>query len=188
VRRWLIIGLIGGTVAYVAGRRAANAILGGDKREPAPGARTYVLESQHAVKAPLAEVFLFFEAPENLAKLTPPSMGFRILRIENLPMRAGTQIEYEIRPFGVPQRWETEIVEYEPGRRFVDLQTRGPYRYWRHEHSFDEIDGVTVMNDRVEYQLPLGPIGRLANALVVRRELQRIFDYREQAIDEIFGG
>ncbi len=103
-------------------------------------------------------------------------MGFEITRLENLPMQCGTTIRYRIRPFGVPQRWTTEIVEYRPDREFVDVQTKGPYRYWRHRHTFEDVDGGTLMRDRVEYQMPLGPLGRLAHFLFVGGTLRGIFD------------
>jgi ligand-binding SRPBCC domain-containing protein len=82
--------------------------------------------------------------------------------------------------------WLTEISEWAPPERFVDEQLRGPYRYWHHTHEFQEVSGGTSMRDVVEYELPLGPLGRLAHAALVRRTLQRIFDYRRQAVDAAF--
>jgi ligand-binding SRPBCC domain-containing protein len=148
--------------------------------------KRYVLEKRMLIERPVDEVFAFFEDPHNLAKITPPEMGFRITKIEGLPVRAGTRIEYRIRILGVPQRWVAEIAEYEPGRRFVDVQIAGPYRSWRHEHTFEPLDGYTVMSDRVEYELPFGLAGRVAQAAVVSRQLQRIFDYRTRVIEELF--
>jgi len=156
--------------------------------------RRYVLERRALIELPVDEVFAFFEDPHNLAKITPPEMGFEITKIDGLPVRAGTRIEYRIRILGVPsfgklrmsQRWVAEIAEYEAGRRFVDVQAKGPYRYWRHEHAFEPLDGYTVMSDRVEYELPFGLAGRVAHAAIVSRQLQRIFDYRTKVIDRIF--
>ena len=147
--------------------------------------RRYRLHRQQLIERPIDEVFAFFEDPQNLAKITPPEMGFEIKSVEGLPVRAGTRIEYVVRIFGMPQRWVAEIVEHEPGRRFVDVQARGPYRYWRHEHAFEPLDVYTVMTDQVEYELPLGLAGRIANTLVAR-QLQRIFDYRTNVIDKLF--
>jgi ligand-binding SRPBCC domain-containing protein len=147
--------------------------------------RRYTLYRQQLIARPVDDVFRFFEDPHNLAKITPPELGFEIINIDGLPVRAGTRIEYVIRVFGLPQRWVAEIAEYEPGLRFVDVQAKGPYRYWRHEHAFEPVDRYTVMTDQVEYELPFGLAGRVANTFVAR-QLQRIFDYRTGAIDRIF--
>jgi ligand-binding SRPBCC domain-containing protein len=148
--------------------------------------RRYTLYRQQLIARPVDEVFAFFENPHNLSKITPPEMGFEITNIEGLPVRAGTRIEYRIRVLGMPQRWVADIVEYEPGVRFIDVQAKGPYRYWRHEHAFEPLDRYTVMTDQVEYELPFGVAGRVANTFVAR-QLRRIFDYRTGAIDRLFG-
>ena len=148
--------------------------------------RRYVLERRVLIERPADEVFAFFEDPADLAKITPPEMGFELVKIEGLPVRAGTRMEYRIRILGVPQRWVAEIAEHEAGRRFVDVQVHGPYRCWRHEHAFVPLDGNTVMSDRVEYELPFGLAGRIAQTAVVSRQLQRIFDYRAQVIEKMF--
>ena len=147
--------------------------------------RRYRLHRQQLIERPIDEVFAFFEDPHNLARITPPEMGFEVKSVEGLPVHAGTRIEYVVRIFGMPQRWVAEIAEYEPGRRFVDVQAKGPYRYWRHEHAFEPLDVYTVMTDQVEYELPFGLAGQIANTVVASR-LQRIFDYRTLAIDKIF--
>jgi len=147
--------------------------------------RRYTLQRQQLIERPIDEVFAFFEDPRNLAKITPPEMGFEIKDIQGLPVGVGTRIEYVIRIFGLSRRWVAEIIQHEPGRCFVDVQAKGPYRYWRHEHSFEPLDVYTVMTDQVEYELPFGLVGQVAHA-VVARQLQRIFAYRTEIIDEIF--
>jgi ligand-binding SRPBCC domain-containing protein len=97
-------------------------------------------------------------------------------------MGAGALIEYRLTLHALPLRWLTRIEAWEPGRRFADRQVRGPYRLWHHTHTFDAHERGTVMRDVVRYALPLGPIGRLARAVVVRRDLDRIFDYRRDAV------
>lgn len=178
----------GAGAALLAAGRLVRGALSADRSERSPRSHTYVLERSELVAAPRDHVFGFFQEPANLAKITPPGMGFEIVDVQNMPMQRGTKIEYQIRVFGAPQRWSTEIVEYEPTRRFVDLQTRGPYRYWRHEHTFEDADGHTLVRDRVEYQMPFGPLGRLANRAAVARQLRRIFDYRTSVISGLFGG
>ena len=180
--------MAGATVGFaVASRRVADLIAGGTKELPSATAHTYVLEREQLVPAPLDDVFDFFAEPANLAQLTPPQLGFRIIEVAGLPMRAGTTIEYTVRPLGFPQRWLARIEEYEPGRRFVDMQLSGPYRYWRHEHTFEPRDGGTLVRDHIEYQLPFGPLGRVANALAVARQLRAIFDYRRDVIERMYG-
>jgi hypothetical protein len=148
--------------------------------------RRYVLERSQFVEAPLAEVFGFFSDPRNLAKLSPPWLGFEIIDVDDGPVRPGFRIEYRVRPLGMPQRWVTRIIEVEPATRFVDVQEGGPYKYWRHEHTFADAGSGTIIADRVEYSLPLGVAGSAAHALVVSRQLRNIFEFRRTAVDELF--
>ena len=97
-------------------------------------------------------------------------------------MRAGALIEYRLRLHRLPIRWLTRIETWQPGRCFEDLQLRGPYRFWHHTHIFEPHDAGTSMRDVVRYALPLGALGRLARAAVVRRDLDRIFDFRREAV------
>jgi ligand-binding SRPBCC domain-containing protein len=130
-----------------------------------------------------SQVFPFFGDAANLERITPPWLRFRVITPRPIEMGAGTLIEYRLRLHGVPLRWLTRIDAWEPPHRFVDRQLRGPYRGWRHEHTFppDGPDG-TLMRDRVEYSLPLGPLGWLADAVLVRRDLARIFDHRADSV------
>ena len=102
-------------------------------------------------------------------------------------MCAGTLIEYRLRLHGIPLRWVSRITVWEPGRRFVDRQLRGPYRLWEHLHEVFPHPEGTLSRDRVDYSLPLGPLGVVANHLVVRRDLERIFDFRHEAIARLLG-
>jgi ligand-binding SRPBCC domain-containing protein len=98
-------------------------------------------------------------------------------------MRAGALIEYRLRLHGIALRWLTEITVWEPPYRFVDEQRRGPYRTWIHEHTFTEIEGGCEMRDFVRYDTPGG---WLANRLLVRRQVRRIFEYRAQKLLGLF--
>ncbi|HKU37653.1 MAG TPA: SRPBCC family protein [Polyangiales bacterium] len=142
----------------------------------------YTLDRSQLVPRPLSEVFAFFANPSNLQELTPPFLGFRILTPAPIEMREGTLIDYRLSVRGIPLRWCTLIERFEPQRSFVDVQLRGPYRHWRHTHEFFEVNGGTEVRDRVEYALPLGPLGRVVHAAVVRRDVERIFDYRREVI------
>jgi ligand-binding SRPBCC domain-containing protein len=147
----------------------------------------YVLEREQQVPRPRAEVFPFFADASNLERITPPALRFRILSPTPIEMRAGAIIDYQLRLAGVPFRWRTVIETWEPPHRFVDIQERGPYRLWRHTHTFDESpDGGTLMRDRVEYELPLGPLGKLAHAIAVKRQLAGIFAFRNRVVAEMW--
>jgi hypothetical protein len=155
--------------------------------KPPPRRPPYLLERTQVVPRPLAEVFPFFADAANLERITPASLRFEILTPLPIEMEAGALIDYRIRIHGLPRRWRTRIEVYEPGRRFVDVQLRGPYKLWRHLHEFEEVPGGTRITDRVEYELPFGPLGRLVHALLVRRMLEGIFDHRRRVLEELFG-
>jgi ligand-binding SRPBCC domain-containing protein len=130
------------------------------------------------------EVFPFFADAHNLNRITPPWLRFRIVTPGEITMAPGTIIEYRLRLRGVPIRWRTRITEWQPPHRFVDEQVSGPYRRWRHEHSFEPDPHGTRARDRVEYDVAGG---RIVDRLVVRDDLRRIFDYRAEQLEAIFG-
>jgi ligand-binding SRPBCC domain-containing protein len=148
-------------------------------------AHTYRLERSQFIPRPRDEVFAFFSDAGNLESITPGLLHFHILTPRPIAIRAGTLIEYRLALFGVPFRWRSRIESFDPPRKFSDVQDRGSFKLWRHTHEFNEQDGGTLMVDRVEYQLPLGPLGWIANSLVVRRQLAEIFDYRHRAIERL---
>ncbi len=144
------------------------------------------LVASQFIPRPLDEVFAFFATPDNLRRLTPSGMRFEFLS-DDRRMRSGLRIDYRLRPLaGIPVGWQTLIDAYDPPHGFHDVQARGPYRTWDHQHSFEAVHGGTVVRDEVTYTLPLGPLGRVAHRLVVRGELQKIFRHRARVIDAIF--
>ena len=146
----------------------------------------HVLERVQLVPRPRREVFAFFADAHNLERITPPTLRFRILTPDPIELRAGALIDYRLSLFGVPFGWRTLIEVFEPDVRFVDVQLAGPYRRWHHTHLFEDAPGGTLMRDRVEYQLPLWPLGDLAHAVLVRRQLAAIFDHRREVIARLF--
>ncbi len=144
--------------------------------------KRFLLEREQVVRRPLGEVFAFFAEARNLEAITPPWLRFEVLTPEPIEMAKGTRIEYRLRLHRIPLRWVSRIAVWEPGRRFVDRQERGPYRLWEHLHEVVPHPEGTLSRDRVEYALPLGPLGTIANRLVVRRDLERIFDFRREAV------
>jgi uncharacterized protein YbjT (DUF2867 family)/ligand-binding SRPBCC domain-containing protein len=144
------------------------------------------LRTSQLVPRPIDEVFAFFAKPDNLARITPPAMGFERLS-DDTDMRAGLEIDYRIRPLlGIPMRWRTRIDSYEPPVAFSDVQLRGPYGRWEHRHTFRSVAGGTLVEDHVTYELPLGPLGAIAHRLVVRAQLLDIFRHRARTIAAIF--
>ncbi|MBI5706124.1 MAG: SRPBCC family protein [Armatimonadetes bacterium] len=150
--------------------------------------RVRTLSREIVVPARLEEVFEFFSNAENLEKLTPASLRFEILTPIPIDMKPGALIEYRLRLIGVPFRWLTEITAWEPGVRFVDVQRAGPYLLWEHEHFFEAIEGGTVIRDCLRFAVPGGLIEPLITHLFVRRQVERIFDYRERQVLAILGG
>lgn len=141
------------------------------------------MERQQRIDLPIEATFAFYGDARNLEPLTPPWLHFRVLTPKPIEMGAGTLLDYRLRLHRVPIRWQTKIEVWEPPRRFVDVQLRGPYSLWEHTHTFEE-DGpeATITTDRVRYSIPFGPLGELAERLFVRRDLKRIFDYRGDAV------
>ncbi|MEJ2025491.1 MAG: SRPBCC family protein [Deltaproteobacteria bacterium] len=142
---------------------------------------------QTLVKGNHEEVWKFFSTPLNLSRITPPDMGFKI-KTELLPedIHEGLLIKYIVRPaYRIPTTWVTKIASVSEGEYFVDTQIKGPYKHWEHSHVFERTDGGVLMTDHVVYELPGGPIGKVADGWVSKR-LDFIFDFREKAIQEIF--
>jgi ligand-binding SRPBCC domain-containing protein len=132
-------------------------------------------------------VWAFFADPRNLEAITPDFLRFHVETPRPIATASGTLIDYRLSLGGVPFRWRSRIEEVVPGASFVDVQLRGPYRRWRHLHTFADAPGGTRVGDRVEYELPLGPLGDLAHAAFVERALRRIFDHRAERVALLLG-
>lgn len=135
----------------------------------------------------MAEVFSFFCEARNLDRITPPWLHFQVLSQTDRELRKGTRIDYKLAWHGLPLAWASRIEEWLPPTRFIDLQVEGPYHYWHHTHSFEALDGGTLMCDTVRYAVPFGWLGDFCIGCLVRRDVERIFDYRTQKIADIFG-
>jgi ligand-binding SRPBCC domain-containing protein len=144
----------------------------------------YQLERRQIVAMSLTECWRFFSDPRKLEKLTPRALNFTIKSALPPEVHPGLMIEYTVSPLlGVPLTWLTEIVHVDPPSRFVDEQRVGPYRIWHHEHSFSAVtEGKTEVRDLVTYVPPLGPLGALLNRLIIRWQLEQIFDYRREQL------
>jgi ligand-binding SRPBCC domain-containing protein len=143
------------------------------------------LETGQLLSVNRCELFTFFSDAHGLEELTPPWLKFSVLSPAPTQIEAGTLIDYRLRIHGLPLRWQSRITVWEPPLRFVDEQIRGPYRRWHHEHAFEEVEGGTLCRDVVDYAVPGG---WLIHELLVRRDLLRIFRFRQQKLERRFGG
>lgn len=150
---------------------------------------TYSLKTVQRIPVSLDEAWAFFSNPANLQRITPPDMGFKIISSHHGDkMYPGQIIEYTVRPIlGIPAYWMTEITHVKDRTYFIDEQRFGPYSLWHHQHHFKEIPGGVEMIDIVHYRIPLGILGQIANWLFVRGQLNKIFQYRVKAVDDLFG-
>lgn len=142
---------------------------------------THHLSARLDLPLPVEQVFAFFGEAANLERITPPELRFRILTPDPIVMAPGALIDYQLQLLGVRFKWRTEITEWDPPHRFVDVQLAGPYSEWVHTHRFMATDGGTTILDDVRYRLPLSPLGDLAYP-IVRIQLARIFSYRSSAV------
>lgn len=149
-------------------------------------ARTFQLIREQWLPKPIEETFAFFSRPENLEEITPPWLGFHILQADK-ELQAGSVINYKLRIRGLPMRWSSEIALWEPPYRFVDNQLSGPYKLWHHEHTFTSEHGGTRIGDHVDYALPFGLLGEIVHTLIVRRDVETIFKFRQQRLEELLG-
>ena len=150
---------------------------------------TNILRREQRLPGSPEEVFAFFADARNLEALTPPLLHFRVVTPGPIMMGAGALIRYRLRVHGVPVSWLTEITAWDPPHRFVDEQLKGPYALWHHTHTFEPTsDGATLMCDVVRYRVGFGPLGALATRLVVRRDVEAIFDFRAERIPALLAG
>lgn len=149
----------------------------------------YQIKTTQKIPATLEEVWDFISSPGNLKHITPEHMGFEVTSRE-IPekMYPGMIISYKVSPFaGIRMTWVTEITHVKEKEYFVDEQRIGPYKMWHHEHKIEAIESGVLMTDIVSYQPPFGFVGAIANSLVIKRQLENIFDFRFKALEKIFG-
>ena len=139
-----------------------------------------VFQTEMLVDVAIDKVFEFFSDPANLEELTPPWLNFKIISPQPLSVGLGAIIDYKLRVHRIPIRWQSEITEWDPPRFFVDVQKKGPYRHWEHTHEFQPSGGATLVRDTVRYNSPGGSI---VDKLFVRRDIERIFSYRQHKLN-----
>lgn len=148
------------------------------------GEEVYV--SYQYFSKPLEEVFTFFSQAENLERITPEFLNFKIETPTPIKIEEGTLIEYSLKLHGVPFSWQTKIEKWNPPYEFVDQQIKGPYALWHHTHTFEKLNGGTLMKDEVRFKLPMGFLGWLGGRWLVKKEVERIFTYRKDVMFKLY--
>lgn len=150
--------------------------------------KLYQLNAKQALPITKKEAWDFLSDPKNLKVITPEHMDFNILSGADRPMFQGQIIQYIVKPFpGYSTKWVTEITHIKEGEYFVDEQRFGPYALWHHKHFIKEIKGGVEMEDIIDYKIPFGVLGQIVQPLVVKKQLQQIFRYRETKLNALFG-
>jgi ligand-binding SRPBCC domain-containing protein len=147
----------------------------------------YQLTDSFVVKSDLQATWDFFSRAENLPRITPDWMRFEIRTPTPIAIAQDSILDYTIRWMGIPIKWRTRIIDWSPPRQFIDLQLRGPYALWHHQHTFSAGEDGTVCTDQVLYRVPVPIIGRVLNGLMVQKQLVGIFEYRRKVIAKELG-
>lgn len=149
----------------------------------------YQLIKTQKLPASVHDIWEFISSPANLKEITPEHMGFTVTSTTSIDkMYPGMIITYKVSPlFGIKLDWMTEITHVRELEYFVDEQRIGPYKLWHHQHKIEAIEGGVLMTDIVTYEPPLGFLGAIANTLMIKKQLQQIFDYRTIALEKRFG-
>ncbi|QAA80899.1 hypothetical protein EI546_03770 [Aequorivita sp. H23M31] len=148
----------------------------------------YQLHTAQQLNCDLDTAWNFFSSPFNLSKITPKEMNFVVKsEIKEDEIYEGMEIAYTVSPvLNIPMKWKTIITEVSYKKSFTDFQKKGPYKYWNHQHVFRPNEGGVLMMDTVDYELPLGFLGRIAHKIFVKKKLNSIFDYRYKVLEERF--
>ena len=151
--------------------------------------KVHQLKSIQKLPVSLEEAWEFFSNPANLLTITPPFLNLKVTnQVHGDRMYPGQIVTYKVKPLlGIPLFWMTEITHVEHLKLFVDEQRTGPYKIWHHQHHFKAIEGGVEMTDIVHYAIPFGPLGSLAHALTVKKQLEKIFTFRYEKVIELFG-
>lgn len=148
----------------------------------------YRLYREQQLYCDIDTAWRFFSSPMNLSEITPKDIAFTVLsEDQDQPIFEGMLINYSVSPLlGIPLKWQTKIIQVEHQKSFTDFQQKGPYKYWKHFHEFIPNEKGILMKDTVEYELPFGVLGNIVHSLLVKKKLNKIFDYRHQVLKQLF--
>jgi len=147
----------------------------------------YRLYREQQLNCTIETAWEFFSSPHNLSQITPQSMNFVVLSESSEAISEGMEIDYTVSPvLGIPMKWKTVISQVEDYKSFTDFQKEGPYKHWNHFHEFIPNDHGVLMKDTVDYELPMGFLGKMAHQLFVKEKLKNIFDFRYRVLHQRF--
>jgi ligand-binding SRPBCC domain-containing protein len=153
-----------------------------------PDDQIYRLRTSQVVCMPPDDAFKFFVDPRKLYMIIPDWLNFTVINVKTRKdTLADAEFRYKVRWLGLRFNWHSRIIEYNPPDSFIDIQVKGPYKHWRHIHTFEKIPEGTMMRDEIIYEIPLGPMGALLHKLVIRRQLEEIFKFRAMSICKLPG-
>jgi ligand-binding SRPBCC domain-containing protein len=149
--------------------------------------KIFTIKAKQAITISIDEAWNFFSNPNNLPKITPPWLNLKVTSELPDKMYEGMIITYKVYPFlGITSNWVTEITTVKEKTFFIDEQRFGPYKFWHHQHHFKEIDEGVEMKDIVSYALPLDPLSRLLNNILVEKKVEEIFSFRKGLLEDLF--
>ena len=142
-----------------------------------------------ACPLPRNAVYDWHAQPDALTRLTPPWENARVVEQTGGIDQLGSRVKIRVRVGPISQVWTAEHTACEPGRMFRDVMVSGPFRRWQHTHLFIP-DGTSSswLEDRVEYEFPLGWLGKLVGGAYTRRRLSRMFEFRHRVTAEAVTG
>jgi ligand-binding SRPBCC domain-containing protein len=145
----------------------------------------YYFERSVLINCPIEKAFAFHSDTNNLTKISPSSVKVKIIKID-LPLKLNSVVELVVTQFGFfKSRWKVRLAEFEEYSIIGDLQMEGPFKYWYHRHCFEEENGLTKMTDKLEYDLPMGFLGKIAHTLFVRKMIEKQFEFRHSKTKEV---
>ena len=147
----------------------------------------YRIEREQEINTTIENAWDFIKTPGNLNRITPPELQFVIVSDVPDSMFNGLMIEYIIKiPFFGKRKWVAEIKHIREPFSFVDEQRAGPYKLWYHYHELVKLEKGILVIDKVYYEVPYGVLGKLLHFFIIKKILQRIFDYRAKKFSELF--
>jgi ligand-binding SRPBCC domain-containing protein len=116
---------------------------------------------------------------------TSPSREKAIAGVTSGTMRLGEEVTWEARHFGIAWHMTSRITQHERPASFTDEMQHGPFGRWHHTHLFEHADESTIMRDEIDFASPFGPIGRIVDALLLKRYMMRLIQRRNAHLKRV---
>jgi len=142
-------------------------------------------EKSVLINCPLKKVFEFHTDTNNLKKITPDFIKVDIIKID-LPLKLGSEIILELTQIHIIKTiWKIQLTDFKPHTIITDTQIKGPFKVWVHSHCFKDQQDKTLMTDKVNYELPFGILGKTVNQILIKRLINKQFEFRHKTTKEI---